>query len=837
MRNLFLPLFTAFFIPLFLVSQGPETFINRKRLNEKSGRPESVYFNAGSGLSVNADFAKFNGLLGLKAFENLVFKRSQTDELGMVHTRYTQTANGFPVFGGEMIFHEQFGEIKMINGHLYDVPNLNPSLSEGQALILAKALYPGSIFRWELSEEEQYLKEETNNPSASWFPHGSLEFAPRSGNFEIAEFHLCWKFDIYTFQPEKREIVYVDALNGEVIFRHTQIHSADANGTAVTKFSGTKNITTDSTAVNSFRLRESGRGGGIRTRNCQTTTNTTSAVDFTDANNYWNNVNANIDEAATDGHYGAEMFYDYFMSAHSRNSFNGSGEALRVYVHYDDSYDNATFNGTYAVFGDGSNNQPFTTIDIVAHEFTHGVVGTTAGLVYQNESGALNESFCDIFGNCVEQYGNPTTADLRMGEARGAIRDMADPTAFSNPDTYKGRYWVFGTGDNGGVHTNSGVQNYWFALLVNGGSGTNDNNNAFTVASIGMTKAAKIAYRNLDVYLTSSSDYRDTWEYSVTAAGDLYGACSPEQQEVMNAWYACGIGSPYNSTLTPAFTNGLVNFCTTPATVQFTNQSIGAVAYTWQFGDGTQSTLENPLKTYQISSTYNVTLVVYACDGSSQSLTVPNLVNINSLNPCQFLAVNNDTLDIEECGGVIFDTGGPTGNYLDNNTSLIRIQPPGAQSISLNFISFSFNGAGDYIKVFDGPSDQSPLIGTYGGATLPNGGTINSTGGAITISDNSNGANNGPGYEIHYSCAVGREIEYLNSIKVFPNPAHSSLQLVSDQKLDGATFEIMDAVGKIIQQGMVKQNLAIELGNMGSGLYFIQLNQGGKTFSTRFIKE
>jgi len=196
------------------------------------------------------------------------------------------------------------------------------------------------------------------------------------------------------------------------------------------------------------------------------------------------------------------------------------------------------------------------TLDIVAHELTHGVTSTSAGLVYQSESGALNESFSDIFGAAVERYVELSapgtyTLDWLMGEDRsgGAIRSLSNPNLYNDPDTYNGTHYRATVGctpsssnDYCGVHTNSGVQNFWFYLLVSGGSGTNDNGQAYSVSGLGWTRASRIAYRNLTVYLTSSSTFNDARNGAIQAAADLYGNGSNEMTQVANAWHAVGVG-------------------------------------------------------------------------------------------------------------------------------------------------------------------------------------------------------------------------------------------------------------------------------------------------------
>ena len=132
--------------------------------------------------------------------------------------------------------------------------------------------------------------------------------------------------------------------------------------------------------------------------------------------------------------------------------------------------------GNNAIFGAGSTSaatDDWNTNDIMGHEFTHGVTQSEAGLIYNNESGALNESFSDIFGEMVESWAEGI-CDYLVGADRGAIRSFINPNTYGQPDTYLGTDWYTGTADNGGVHTNSGVQNHWFYLVSEGGSGTND---------------------------------------------------------------------------------------------------------------------------------------------------------------------------------------------------------------------------------------------------------------------------------------------------------------------------------------------------------------------------
>jgi hypothetical protein len=125
---------------------------------------------------------------------------------------------------------------------------------------------------------------------------------------------------------------------------------------------------------------------------------------------------------------------------------------------------------------------------------------------------------------------------------------MANPNLKNDPDTYLGTHWITSKTDNFGVHTNSGVQNFWFYLLSVGGSGTNDNSNAYSVTGLGMSKAVQIAYRNLSVYLTPTSNYAMARQFAIQSARDLYGNCSNEVTQTTAAWYAVGVGTNVGTT-------------------------------------------------------------------------------------------------------------------------------------------------------------------------------------------------------------------------------------------------------------------------------------------------
>jgi MYXO-CTERM domain-containing protein len=211
--------------------------------------------------------------------------------------------------------------------------------------------------------------------------------------------------------------------------------------------------------------------------------------------------------------------YDYYSGTHARDSYDGAGAALTTSVRYSTNFQNAFWNGTQMVFGDG-----FAVRDVTAHELTHAVTERTANLEYRWQSGALNESFSDIFGAMVDRD------DWLMGEDLpvGAIRDMANPGAHNQPGHTND--WVATCSDNEGVHINSGIPSKAFVNVA---------------GSIGKGDAERIFYRVLTVYLQPQSTMEDARAAALQAAEDLFGPTSAQVQAVANGFNAVGLNGSF----------------------------------------------------------------------------------------------------------------------------------------------------------------------------------------------------------------------------------------------------------------------------------------------------
>src|SRR5688572_22648147 len=591
------------------------------RYVEHRKAPDYIRMNNNTNLATSQALPWLEEVLGMKANESLELSRVEHDKLGMIHYVYQHKINGIPVVYSEYKVHSFNDRVGSLNGEFYSGINIStlPAITSATAIEMAKQHVGAERYRWENPNEDVFLKARTNNPNATYAPQPELVIVAKNGDYTNPEFRLAYKMDIYAVAPLSRQWVYVDAITGEVIWTVNRICHVDTPGTATTFYSGPRPIVADSFG-GSFRLREAvrGAGDGVQTYDMNTDTDYSNAVDFVDADNNWATPVPAIDQYAFDAHWGSEMTYDYYFTVHGRNSIDDNGFALINFVHYDVNYGNAFWDGQEMTFGDGGSgtfNEPLTSIDISGHEVTHGLTEFSANLVYQDEPGGLNESFSDIFGVTIDNFARGTTGTplWRMGDecttSGNGIRLMSNPSAFGDPDTYEGTNWVAAGGpDNGGVHTNSGVQNYWYYLLCQGGSGTNDNSDVYSVTAIGMADAADIAFRNLTVYLGSNSQYADARFYAIQSALDLFGGCSPEVEATTDAWYAVGVGTPYVATVTADLSPSATNICNSPASIDFSNQSVNGISYTWYFGDGATSTLTNPSHTYASNGTYNVSL-------------------------------------------------------------------------------------------------------------------------------------------------------------------------------------------------------------------------------------
>lgn len=572
---------------------------------------------------------------GLDSNNSFISKKASVDETGTEHQRNQQYYKGIKVEFGTLITHTKNDNVTFINSELYNASSLNliPTLSLSQGFEKAVNNINAVKYLWEDQQQADIVGYEK--------PNGELVIFPvvRTG-----EVKLAYKYDIYAMTPLSREEVYVDAHTGSVLYKNPVIKHAGSyddvksidefetliTGNANTKYSGQRSIETRfDTPLNSYVLNDLTRGSQIVTYNCERLTNTYQNVHFIDNDNNWTpeeHNNSFFDNAAQDAHWGAEMTYDFWKNIFNRNGFDDNNATIRSYVHYRKttvSLSNAFWNGSFMTYGDGAS-KPFTAIDVCGHEIGHAVCTYTAGLAYQNQSGAMNEGFSDIWGACIEQYGRtgslsgtPASAVWRIGEdlTISGLRYMAAPTTLGDPDTFRGTNWI-ATGDDGpcsptstndycGVHSNSGVLNHWFYILTVGKSATNNapigERDTYNVAGIGMVKSAQIAYFAERDYLTPNATFFDMRDATILIANNLYCSSGPEVIAVTNSWFAVNVGDKFVSALNdvsleniPSNNSISCGLNSVPSTVFFKNlgtSPITTVTITYNIDGGANASL------------------------------------------------------------------------------------------------------------------------------------------------------------------------------------------------------------------------------------------------------
>lgn len=456
----------------------------------------------------------------------MVLTSEAADRSGFVHYKFRQQYKEVPIFGNTYILHEQNGIIKSANGHYTPMADVNttPAFSADDALKLLKIAVKAKRYSDHQHAPTLYLIDPA--------------FPKTSGQLKLA-----YKVELETFEPYNKVRYFLDAEEGTIITKFPLMHNEGVPSTAHTKYYGVQNIITDSIGPGSYRLHDPTRGDGI------TIVDNSSGDVFINDSPVWDLGNDVQDEVALDAHYCTQQYYDMMLEKFDWKGYDGNGGEMICTVHNNGAGPvNAFWNGVTTNYGDGNCTRgPLTTLEVVAHEWTHGMIDFTSNLVYSSESGAMNESLADMFGKMAEYYYDPANFKWLLGHSflltpdAEPFRVMNDPASVNMPPYYKGDLW----NDGGGVHTNSAVGNLWFVMIVDGMEGTNEAGYDYDVQGIGMEKAGQIAFNTNRGYLMENSTYNDFYTYSIEVAEQLYGAGSPEVETVTEAWKAVGL--PYTT--------------------------------------------------------------------------------------------------------------------------------------------------------------------------------------------------------------------------------------------------------------------------------------------------
>ncbi len=525
--------------------------------------------------------------------EEFEIKNIEHDELGQSHVRMQQKFGNLPVWGGEVILHERGGKIELMNGSYFPTPSvntLNPTILKANAETTVQAdLSIKTNFKILTAENKKQIGGEQFRSELIIFHIGDKKDGEK----------LAWHISVYPNVLHRYEY-FIDAENGQILDSYSSscdllghLHGLNKSdfhleneGNSNKNEANTLQIVSNATpsspimmdgaatanasdllnqtrVVNTYQvganyfLIDASRPmykaaassmpnnpiGAIQTFDYKNT-DAGPAFFLTSTNNTWSTA-----AKAVSAHYNAGRAYEYYRVTHARNSINGKGGNVNSYFNVTDQnvqMDNAFWNGEAMFYGNGKDY--FTALpkalDVAGHEISHGVIQNTANLRYQGESGALNESFADIFGALIERNNWKIGEDVVVNTTAfptGALRDISNPhnggTRIGDPSyqpqIYTERYT--GTQDNGGVHINSGITNYAFYLFA-------------TNAAVGKDKAEKVYYRALSKYLVASSKFIDLRAVVEQSCKDLYPSETALLTAAQNAFTQVGISGGGSTT-------------------------------------------------------------------------------------------------------------------------------------------------------------------------------------------------------------------------------------------------------------------------------------------------
>lgn len=497
----------------------------------------ALVVNAGSdpGYATLSLLAEHKSLFRMKSpHSELAMTKNEIDRLGMTHARFQQTVRGVPVVGAELMAHYDAG------GHLTSIdsnyiadldldvtPRIAPrdALAKVKADVLTRSVALPSTLDADEGKLVVYSPPVTDGVAA---PGGKLAYEYRVRAMEADE-PAIW-------------VTTVDAMTGEILHRYNDLQTVQGSGVGI--LGDTKTFEVTASSGGGFAMTDSSSGVQIRTltaRQEQTAPGT--PITSTTATSWDTGVPGA--GAAVDAHVNATLVFKYYKEKHARNAIDGVGGAMLSTAHYGRNFENAAWDSVGMFYGDGGTTlRPFSVaVDIVGHEFTHGVIEKTSQLIYDGQSGALNEAVADIMGAFVEHFVKPDDVkNWRLGETatrNGApLRDMKDPGAVDDPQPAHMLNFLNTEQDNGGVHFNSGIVNNAAFLMTVGG--TNPASNVAVKFGIGWEKSEELWYRANAQYFLRSTNFAQAAQGLLQAAKDI-GLTENETSIVDCALKATGI--------------------------------------------------------------------------------------------------------------------------------------------------------------------------------------------------------------------------------------------------------------------------------------------------------
>ncbi len=672
-----------FLLPFYLFGQSK--LIN---LYRNSNEPAKVSFNIENNISVSARdfFTTYSESFGLNPINSLKEVSLNVEKNGLKHYKYKQYYNQLEIYGAHYILHEYNKKVVNGNGIIYPYQDINliPKINSSEAITICEKT---------LNCKSSDIEVHSND----------LVLINRNYPYSDGELVLAYVIEIHQDNPihDSRKLI-IDAITKQVILNFSTLKNCFMEkGKVQTRYHRDHDMDADKDG-SEFITRDNTRGGGILVTNKK-------GLVYSDADNEWNKGTKDYDNGVHDLFWGLQSTYDYYKNKLNRDGADNKKLPIRALLLDEEVYVNAFWSPTLYTLnfgiGDNVNYSALTSLDVVSHEFTHGVTQFSAGLEYLYEAGAMNEAFSDILGKAVEYEYDRDSFNWYIGARFAklksqAFRNMENPNPYQCPKYYKGIQWKTGSGDNGGVHSNSGVLNYWFYLLCTGKDTVNEVKVRFNVKKMTFDSAALFAYTLLNNYLGPTSTYYDAREASLLLAANWWGSCSPNYLNIVEAWKAVGVGtSAIDNDIQLVNTNSFTSACKDG--FYTINSRINNLGCTSSIPSGTEIILFYKLDTFPI---YQETLTL------ATSITGANHIDFNfKVNP-KIVKGGTSRLTVWMESGIDSDTS--------NNRYILNINKIG-NSTDFDFRLVNFNVVGAPCPVVGNTYFATGFLSYLGCSVLP----------------------------------------------------------------------------------------------------------------------
>ena len=776
------------------------------------------------------------GIFSLNSPQDLVLVKEFTDNYGLKNVIFAQIYKGIPVYDGVLKFHfNKNEELTSINGNI--IPDINDTavaeITSDVAVEKAKSI---------VHDQKSGFKDlplEIGRKRLLLFPKGLAQG-------ESVASHLAYEIEV-TNKNDVREFVFIDAHTGKLVEQFTGIHN-------------------------------------VIDRKLYETSQTTANLKWQEGNvlpgtlDIWQQ-----NEVVT-----SEHVYNFFKNAFNYVSYDGADHSM-ITINNNPNINcpNANWNGATANYCTGT-----AADDVVAHEWGHAYTEYTSDLIYQYQSGALNESYSDVWGETIDLLNNymdlgenlavrttttcSGTQRWKMGEDTtafgGPIRDMWNPNCNGNPGNMLDTVYYHCAGtDSGGVHINSGVGNHLYSLLVDGGT-----YGGYTIMPIGFTKAAHLWWRVQNVYLTSTSNYAVFADALESSFNDLVGvnlqglSTSPtptgpsgqiftigELQNLKNALLAVKLRSSVNSqcNFTKVLSAAGPELCTNATAAPLFQEK-------WENGIGSWVTTNigttgtwTP-RNWVIDSTLprgRAGKAIFGIDPNNGNCTT-NLQNGILRLESPLITFPNYTSGNYEMAfnhNIATESGYDGGNikYSLNGGAWTTVP---ATAFTLNPYNATLVTAGNNNPINGQPAftgiDQGEVEGNWGQSIidLTNIGVTAGSNIKFRFEIGTDGCGGVDGWYIDeinvYNCNFAtlsvKETEKLNGLSVYPNPTSGIITISNSKNVDVKNAELYNAAGQLLHVYQLDKSSEnkLNLTEVTRGNYILKVITKDKTQSFKIIK-